>query len=179
MQRDAIALLVSQRYAEALYQWAQEENAIPKVSEELAVFADAFDDNFYAVMANPSVTLTEKLDLVSAIGEKASVAVKNLLALLAEHQRLPVFPEVVGQYNALVDQAAGKVRGTLFTATKVDQAVLDQVANAAKTRFGYTAVELVNQVHPELLGGAQLQIGDQRIDGSYLSQLNQLAAISH
>jgi F-type H+-transporting ATPase subunit delta len=38
-------------------------------------------------------------------------------------------------------------------------------------------IELVNMVDKRIIGGAVLQIGDRRVDGSVLSHLDQLKAV--
>lgn len=175
MQLDAIA----QRYADALFHWAKEERATAAVQAELITLQEAFEGvsaQFYGMMANPSVLPKDKQALLADISKNASVAVKNLLALLVEHNRMQAFPEVVTQYQQLVDASENRVRGTLVTASAVQSDTLESVAQQVKNQFGYAEVVLTNAIQPELLGGAQLQLGDRRIDGSYLSQLNQLAA---
>lgn len=170
MQLDAIA----QRYADALYQWAQDANKLNDVADELDQLNAGFPPELYDVMNNPSVVNQNKVNVLASLHDKLSAPVRNLLFLLLEHQRFSAFPEVVTQYHQMVNTSQGKVEGVLYTAAPVDASILADVANGAKHFFNVQDIHLTNTVNPELLGGAQLQVGDQRIDGSYLTQLNQL-----
>ncbi len=168
---------ISHRYADALVQWATESNRLDDVMAQLTTVNTVFDelgDGLYDVLSNPSLDASQKFDLLNAALTGADEAVKNLLFLLIEHQRIRLFPAVVADVQAMVDDKQGRVRGTLTTAAPVDPAVLAKVTDAMKARYGYTEVLLETVVDSRILGGAALQFGDRRIDGTFLSQLQQM-----
>ncbi len=99
--------------------------------------------------------------------------VRNLLAVILEHQRLAEFDEIRGEYRMLADRHAGAVEATITSARTLapeDRAELElEAAQLAGAKVRASYVE-----DPALLGGAVVQIGSTIYDGSLRAQLEQL-----
>jgi F-type H+-transporting ATPase subunit delta len=83
-------------------------------------------------------------------------------------------PDVAVHYQHCLDASQRRLRGTLTTASPVSSAAVDAVTQAIKKRLGADEVFLDATVDPSVLGGASLQVGDFRLDGSFASQLQTL-----
>ncbi|MFN8614395.1 MAG: ATP synthase F1 subunit delta [Vampirovibrionales bacterium] len=168
---------IANRYADALFTWCQEaEASLPNTLTELQTIAEVLhqDPKCLAYFADPGIPQSQKLTLVMEAFQSAQPAIRNALALLTEHQRLDLLPELVEQFEKQLDAQSRRVRGVLTSAAPVSEKVLEQVAQAAKHRLGADDVLLDNVVDPSLLGGASLQVGDVRLDGSFATQLQHL-----
>lgn len=168
---------IASRYAEAVYAWAKETKSEAVAFEQLqqleGVFAD-LGDSLYGVMTNPTVRRQAKHELMEAALVSVDAHLKNLVQLLVEHDRFGVFPEVVSTYQGLLDKQEKRVRGEVITATPIGHDLLNTMAEQLKKSAGYTDVDLINTVDESILGGAVLQLGDQRIDGSFATQMKAL-----
>lgn len=167
---------IAGRYAEALFEWVQSEQSpadMLSILQQLQqVFADT--DGLYDVMANPTMARDSKHAMFSDALQSVPSAVTNLIQLLIEHDRFGLYPDVVGVFQTLVDKQDKRARGEVITATPISDVLLDTIADKLKASAGFNEVFLVNTVDPNVLGGAVLQLGDQRVDGSFSSQLKQL-----
>lgn len=167
---------IASRYAEALFEWATEEGASSNTLSALMELEQVFDgiDNLYVVMSNPTMARDAKHGMFADALKSVSPAVLNMIQLLIEHDRFVLFPDVVSTFQTLVDKQEKRARGEVITATPIDDALLNTIAEQLKKTAGFEEVHLTNMVNPDLLGGAVLQLGDQRVDGSFASQLNKL-----
>jgi F-type H+-transporting ATPase subunit delta len=75
----------------------------------------------------------------------------------------------------LAEEAAGRVRGEVVSATPLDPAQLDRIRSALARRLG-RELDLAIRVDPALLGGLVARVGDLVFDGSLRTQLAQLRA---
>jgi F-type H+-transporting ATPase subunit delta len=99
--------------------------------------------------------------------------VRNLIAVITDHQRLHELNEIVTEYAALADQDAGWADAEITSARALnaeDRAELEaQVGKLAGSRVRATYLE-----DSSLLGGAIVKVGSTVYDGSVRGQLQQL-----
>jgi F-type H+-transporting ATPase subunit delta len=173
---------VARPYAKALFDIASAAQELPAWSKALGAAAAVLGDaSAKSALANPALSEVQRIELVAGVagaikgGELLGTAQgRNLLALLAENDRLQALPEIAAQFDALKAQAENKVKVTLTSATPVERELADQVKKALQQRFG-RAVELHLEVDASLLGGAVIRADDMVIDGSVRTRLQRLA----
>ncbi|MDO4840322.1 MAG: ATP synthase F1 subunit delta, partial [Desulfovibrionaceae bacterium] len=95
---------------------------------------------------------------------------RNFCFLLADKERLPYFRSIVQAYTKLLDQATGKIRGTLTTAISLSDAKQRSVQKELEAKAG-ASLELKFEVDPSILGGVVLKVGDRILDSSLRAQL--------
>ncbi|HVY64829.1 MAG TPA: F0F1 ATP synthase subunit delta [Gammaproteobacteria bacterium] len=172
---------IARPYAKALFDLASAEHTLPAWSAALAAVAAVVADvHAKRVLARPSLTETQRAELVASIatalpgGELLGTREgRNLLQLLAENDRLAVLPEIAAQFDALKARAENKIKVTLVSASPVDAQLAEQVTKSLTQRLG-RAVELTLEVDPSLLGGAIIRAQDMVIDGSVRTRLQRL-----
>ena len=72
-------------------------------------------------------------------------------------------------------RATGRVQAVLTTATEVEEAVVQRVAERLTSVLGKT-VSLDAVVDPDVIGGMVIRVGDTVYDGSVVNQLAQVRA---
>ncbi len=126
-------------------------------------------------LENPSIEMPQKLKVLDAIAARIKMfpQVRNFIAVILEHHRLPELDEILAGYAELVDEHAGAVEARITSARPLnaeDRAQLEaQVAKLAGAR-----VRASYQQDAGLLGGAVVEIGSTIYDGSVRAQLQRL-----
>jgi F-type H+-transporting ATPase subunit delta len=169
---------LGRRYARALFSLAREDNSLEQTGEELARAVAAFDDpHLRPFLLSPAIDTRVRQQtcrqVVAAL--KLSRNVGNLLLLLAERDRLTVLPDVARWYDALVDDAVGRARVTIRSATPLSAGERSEVVELARRLTGRKEVLAATEVDPELLGGVVLDASGTVYDGSVRAQLERLS----
>jgi F-type H+-transporting ATPase subunit delta len=92
-----------------------------------------------------------------------------------DNGRLSVLPEIAAQFQALVDARSGISQAVIESAFPIDASQLADVKAAMEKRFG-RKLEARVVVHPELIGGVRVIVGDEVLDTSIRARLEQMKA---
>jgi F-type H+-transporting ATPase subunit delta len=169
-------ITVARPYAEAVFELAREQNALPVWAEMLRTASSvASDERVRAALDNPRLSLGAKESLfLSICGDKLNADGKGLVRVLLEADRLGLLPEIRELFDALKDAAGGIARAQIISAFPVDDAELSGLRSALERRFGKT-IEATVSIEPQLIGGARIVVGDTVIDASVQGELEALA----
>ncbi len=169
-----MATAAARRYARAVFELATEEGRVEEWVERLATLADLLSDpQVAAVLTNPTIPVGRRMELISAAPHELDRETTNLARLLIESDRVREVRGVAQEFEALADQAAGRVRATVTTAVELAADERELVARQLSERLGKDVrVEVV--VDRRILGGLKLQYGDRLIDASLSTKLQQL-----
>ena len=168
-------------YAQAVFRLAQEQQALSRWSDMLALVAHvAADPDVRKLLDNPRMTSEQLSELFVEIGgDRLDEDGRNLIRVLAEARRLAVLPEISGLFEQLKNAAEGAIQAQLITAFPATDAQKQTIAAALKQRFGRD-VQLEYITDPTLMGGAVVRAGDLVIDGSVRGKLARLGtALNH
>lgn len=165
-------------YAKAVFELARDEGKLAEWSALLAGLAAAVSDPQVAgAIGHPAVGRGQLADvLVQAMGDQATVQVKNLLRLLAEYDRLKLAPAVAGQFEALRAEHERRVDVEIVSAAPVDPAQQQTLMAAVKKKLNRD-VNVEWKTDPSLIAGARIRAGDTVIDGSVSGELARLRQI--
>lgn len=168
------ALTLARPYARAAFSIAREAGAFAQWSDALAFSARvAADPQAAALLGHPRLDDADAVALLSPEGAGAGQAFADFLALLAENRRLPLLPEIAGQFEQLRADAERIVRARVTSASELPAGELEGIRAALKKRFG-REVELETAIDQALIGGAVIAAGDVVIDGSLRGKLARL-----
>jgi F-type H+-transporting ATPase subunit delta len=167
--------IVARPYAKAIFDIAVENNTLQQWSEVLAGLATTAQETvFINFIINPRVTAKQRENLLVGIVEQClGNAGKNFIQILANNQRLDIFPELAVTYeqmrteyeNITPIKAIAAYPLTAEQQTKLELALQKRLQK--KVALQYT-------VDQKLLGGMMLYIGDTIIDGSLRNKLDRL-----
>jgi F-type H+-transporting ATPase subunit delta len=162
-------------YAKAIFELARDSKSLADWSALLAGLATAVrDPKVAAAIGHPSIGRGQLADvLIQALGKSASAEAKNLLRLLADHDRLKVAPVIAGQFEQLRAEYESRVEVEITSATAVDKAQQQTLSAAIKKRLERD-VNIQWKTDEKLIAGAVVRAGDLVIDGSVAGELEQL-----
>jgi F-type H+-transporting ATPase subunit delta len=169
-------MAVAQRmYARALFEAAQAEGRTEAVQSDLAAFAAALEESaeLASFLASPQVDSGSKADALGQIAEGADELVRNFLRLVAEKGRAHELAAIREEFDALVDEAKGRVAVELTTAFELSDDEAAEIVGRIEKSSGRT-VEATRHVDPNLIGGMILQAGSLRVDASVRGRLERL-----
>lgn len=169
-----MATAAAKRYARAVFELAQQEGHVEQWSRRLervrALFADP---EVAAVLTNPTIATEERERLIAGPPHVLDDEATNLARLLIESGRIDEIAGIDEEFQALADEAAGRVRATATTAIELDEQARDRLARDLSRRLEKD-VRLTVVVDPRILGGMKLQYGDRVVDASVATRLEQL-----
>ena len=163
-----------QRYAQAIFELSIAQGQLEPWADQLAFAAQVIQDaEFRAFLAHAEVPLERKTAAVDAVLQYVDPMVKNLVSLLVSRGAADAMPDVHRGYVALLDTHLGRQRVEVTSAVPLEDDELQRI-----TRFvaALTNKEVVvsTQVDEAILGGVIIQIGDQLLDGSARTRLEEM-----
>ena len=177
MADESNASNVGERYAQALFDLANDQKAVAAVEADLkslkAALADSRD--LKVLIASPAFNSEAKGKGLAAIAAKAkfNVNTQKFLGLLAANGRASILPAVITAFEALSARARGAVSAEVTTAMPLSAAQQKGVAQALRQALGKDP-EITTRVDPAILGGIRVKVGSRLFDASLRSKLESL-----
>ncbi len=164
-------------YAQALVAAAQEAAAADNVAQEFDSFIDDVLDKLpqlEAVWESSFVDENSKEAMLQkALGDRASPVFLSFLKVVTRHGRLSMLRLIHLAFHEELNRLHNRVRIMVSTAEPLDGIAEERISQEIRTRLKKEPV-LEKQVHPELIGGIVLRVGDRVYDGSIATQLERL-----
>ena len=160
-------LAVARNYAETLFALAEKDGKAPLYAELIDAVAGAVElaPRVEAVLMSPRVTKVEKGKILVAALPKAPKNFTAFLQAVVRRGRQGLFRQIAAEYLALLDVKLNRVRARVTLARPADAALQKEIA-AALTKALEKTVLPSFEADPGILGGAVVQVGDRRYDGS-------------
>jgi len=169
----AVGGSAARRYAEALFEVAARESVVPDYRASLERVRDALGPDVVRWLRDRVVPVDRRRETLGAATKGEPVAVRAVLDLLLERDRLALLPGIAAAFGELADRRDGVVRAKITTPVELDKGHRDEVVR----RLEQTTSKRIRPtfaVDPALLGGVTIQLGDRLIDASVRAQLDAL-----
>jgi F-type H+-transporting ATPase subunit delta len=163
----------ARRYAEALLQIATSEKAEDEFAASFERLRQALDADTLRALRNPGVPIRARRAAIEAATAGEPKAIRSLLGLLLERERIALFPQIALAYADLVERRAGIVKGRITTAKDLSATDREELVRRLERSSG-KQIRATFAVDESLIGGAKVQIGDRLIDSSLKAQLAEL-----
>lgn len=164
---------IARPYAEALFK-ASGAQAAGLLAEVRALAAVAADEALLQFADNPKTSTEQVFGVVAAVvGSTMSAAAQNFLHTVLDNGRLAALPEIAEQFRALVNAQGGVSDVRIESAFPIDAPQLSDVMATLERRFARKLNPTVD-VRPELIGGIRAIVGDEVLDASVASRLQQM-----
>ncbi len=171
--------VVARRYARAIFELGKEKSQLVPFGKQLAAFADLYQqsEDFRQVGDSPLLSEDSRAKVVEKLGARlgASKDIVQFMRLLMRRGRLPVLPDVVRQFDQMVDEHNGVLRATVRSSNELSAAYLNKLKGRIEQATGKKVVMRFER-DETLIAGVLTQIGDRVIDGTVRGRLEQLAS---
>ena len=176
------AKTISRPYASACFDVAQEAGN----TNEWLLFLEAAaevvkDEAMLNLVKSPGIDKQALAKTIVAISNKASGVSdseerRNFIFLLSQNNRLEALTEIKKQFQQMKQELEKVVEATITTASEISDESLNTIKKALEAKL-QQSVTIEVMMDEGLIGGAKIQIGDNMIDASIRSQINELGRI--
>lgn len=167
---------VAKRYAQGLLDFTQESGNTASVFAEMKDVLKIINDskelrNFFA---SPIIDAKKKTNAAAAIFSSFSPVAKNMISMVIKHGRESHLQDIAQEFINKVEDLQGVQRVTLTVASELSQKNVDDIIKSTSLVDNTKNYDLKILVNPELIGGYILRVGDQQVDTSVRTKLNQV-----
>jgi len=168
---------MADRYAAALYGYAEDINAVGPIVSDMDMLGRLIDQSreFRRLMDSPLIDVNQARNAAIAVlrNEGFGKAVQDFVGVIASNRRLRYLRDIVTAFATLVANKRGIVTAHVATAHPLSDLQRQQLL-ARLIEAGYSNVNIAETVDPSLLGGIVVRIGARLYDTSLKSRLQRL-----
>ena len=164
------------RYAAALLEFAEEQNRLQEVYDDMLGLDKLIRDNreFKVFLKSPIIKEHRKVQILRKILKgQISELTEKFIELLVKNSREVYLHEVVGNFVRLYDLKKDIKTAYITTAKPLDKENLEKLRTIT-AKIKADKVKIVQKVDESLIGGFKLNVDDYQIDASIASKLNEL-----
>ena len=166
--------VISKRYAKALSGSIADESALRSALGNLKDFGDAFeaDRQLERFFSHPGISEDKKNALVSQLCDrlKAENVVRNLLGILVQRRKILFLKNIADYFESVVDERLNQVRVNVMSAHPLTSENIEKLKIGLNRILGRTVLIETGE-DQTLIGGIQLQVGDQVADATIKNRL--------
>ena len=167
------------RYANAVFELAQDQKAVDAVSADLGSLRRALESSpdLARLVRSPVFSAEDQAKALKAILEKmgAHPLTSKFVLLLAHKRRLFALIQVIAAYEHLLAKSRGETEAEITAARHLNDDEIAELKAVLKTGLGKEP-RLHSRIDPTLLGGLIVKIGSRMIDSSLRTKLDSLRA---
>jgi F-type H+-transporting ATPase subunit delta len=132
-------------------------------------------DQLRRVLENPSIPGEQKRAVLDVITKRLGTSrqVRNFVAVVTDHRRLPLFGEILKQLEQELNDRQGFAEAQISSARQLSDAE-KRFLEAEITKLTGKKVQPRYEQDASLLGGAVVQVGSTIYDGSVKGQLEKI-----
>ncbi len=174
-----MAKLISNTYAEALFELAVEDNKIDDLYAQIDMLSKLFSENpgFIALLTHPHITVEEKLDsLEKSLKGRVDDSIVGLLRVVVEKDRAGEIGMIFENFRAKVYEH--KKIGVVYisSAVAIDEARKSKIEDKLLKTTGFKSLETHYTVDEKLVGGMMIRIGDRVVDSSVRTKIEKMTS---
>lgn len=168
--------IVANRYADALFQLANEMNQTENFLSQIEVVSTAFTENpaLMELLDHPKVSFEKKAEMIDASFNKCDKQIINTIKLLVERQRIGLIQEIATHFIHLYNEANGIAAAKVYSVRELSDDEKQQVEASLTKQLKKSKVLIENIIDPSLLGGLKIRVGNTIYDGTISGRLNRM-----
>ena len=167
---------VAKRYAQGLLDFTNEAGQTATVFSEMKdvvkIMAESKDLNKFFL--TPYIDAKKKIEVANEIFKGLSASSQNLIRLVIKHGRENQLKNIAQEFINKVEDINGVQRVTLTAATQLSKENIDQILRSTNLVNANSNFDLNFIINQDILGGYILRVGDQQVDASVKTKLNQV-----
>lgn len=167
---------VAKRYAQGLLDFTNESGQTAAVFSEMKdvvkIMIESKDLNKFFL--TPYIDAKKKIEVANEIFKGLSASSQNLIKLVIKHGRESQLKNIAQEFINKVEDINGVQRVTLTTATQLSKENIDQILRSTNLVNANSNFDLKVNINQDILGGYILRVGDQQVDASVKTKLNQV-----
>ena len=166
---------VAGRYANALFELAQEADALEAVERDVEALRAALRESadLSTLITSPLYSREDTARAMAAVARAMELGdlTANLLGVMAGKRRLFALGEVLETFVGLLAEHRGQITAEGTSARALSEAQRDALKEALATATG-REIKLDTTVDESLIGGLVVKVGSRMVDTSIRSRLS-------
>ncbi len=164
---------VAERYAQAFFGLAKEEDRVLELKREAVLLRSACDRDLVRLLDNRSITKDEKKELFRESLPGADRYLMNLLFILIDGDRGRNLPEILDEFVSLCNEDLRVQEVTVWSARPLTEEESREIGDAIGAKYG-KSVEITNQIDESLLAGTRILVDGRVYDTSLKARVRSL-----
>lgn len=170
---------LDKRYALALYEIAEEKGKVEEYIEQFKMICDIVDENhdFREVIKHPQISTVKKKEVFTNIfKDKIDEDILSFLLILIEKNRIMFLSEKLKEMEKIYLERKNTLRATVTTAVPMLDEEKESLKSKLQEQYNKTII-MQNIVDKGILGGVYVRVGNDVIDGTVKSRLQEMKDI--
>lgn len=168
---------VAARYAKSLLDLAQEQGITERLYKDMQLFKHTVAQSrpLMLMLKNPIVRAEKKSAVLkAAFTNRVDPVTMSFFEIIARKNREGIMDAIAEEFVNQYDRMKGVERATIITTVPLTDKLREEFRAMVMKATKGKSVELEEKIDSKLIGGYVLRVGDQQIDGSIRSRLNEL-----
>jgi F-type H+-transporting ATPase subunit delta len=168
---------IAERYANALFDLADERKALDEVAEDLRSLKRMLDDSadLRKLVRSPVVKSEDQARAIEAVADRAGLSqlTRNFIGVVAKNRRLFAIEGMIAGYLQILARRRGEITAEVTAAKPLSDAQMAALQDSLRQVVaGKVSVDLT--VDPSLLGGLVVKVGSRLFDSSIRTKLQRM-----
>ena len=170
---------LDRRYALALYEVAKEKNKVDEYINDLREICDLIENNkdFYEVVKHPQIsTKNKKRTFINIFNGKIDEELLSFLLILIEKDRILYLREKLNQMEKIDLERKNILSAVVKTAVPLLESEISDLQEKLEKQYNKKII-MTTEIDKSLLGGVYVRVGNDVIDGTIKSKLEEMKDI--
>lgn len=170
---------LDRRYALALYEVAKEKNKVDEYINDLREICDLIENNkdFYEVVKHPQIsTKNKKRTFINIFKGKIDEELLSFLLILIEKDRILYLREKLNQLEKIDLEQKNILSAVVKTAVPLLENEINSLKEKLEKQYNKQII-MTTEIDKSLLGGVYVRVGNDVIDGTIKSKLEEMKDI--
>ena len=167
---------LDRRYALALYEVAEEKGKVQEYLNDLREICDLIDNNkdFYEVVKHPQIsTKQKKKTFINIFKGNIDEELLSFLLILIEKDRILFLKEKLKEMEKIHLERLNVLQGIVKTTIPLEEYEYNALVEKLEKKYNKDII-LKKIIDPEILGGIYVRIGNDVVDGTVRTRLDDL-----
>ena len=166
---------LAKNYAEALYSLSIDNDNYLDLQNEMKALKQVIVENneFVSLLCSSFLSLEEKEEIIDKVLNGFNEDIKSLLKVICKNRRAAIIPNVIEEFNSLVNHKRGILEGLVYTIYPLKEKELKDIENKI-SEIEKVPCELKNIIDATIIGGVKVAINGHVYDGSIANKIEQL-----
>src|SRR6476646_3288724 len=169
---------VAGRYANALFELADNAKALDQVAQDLDTFKKLLAESveLARLIASPVIGRDLQGKALLAVLDAAGIKglTRNFIGTVAQNGRARELPAMAQAFLAELARRRGETSAVVTSAVPLTEQQLQQLTDALRGVLGGSKISIDAHVNPDILGGLVVKVGSRLFDSSIRSKLQRL-----
>ena len=170
---------LDRRYALALYEVAESKGKVDEYLQDLREICDLVENNhdFYEVIRHPQInTRRKKQTFINIFKGKIDEELLSFLLILIEKDRILYLREKLNEMEKIDLERKNTLRGVIKTAVPLLDNEFNELKDIFEKKYDKNII-FEAKVDTKVLGGVYVRVGNDVIDGTIKSKLEEMKDI--